>query len=167
MPSAYEQLSYDTSSPQTYDQWREQAVDKQFNSGKGFWQDFWNGFTKWPKLLNSNDSDVGHKGYQEYLEKFYSDQDTRNSAISEQNQRKFEEYMSSTAYQRAYDDILKTGLNPNILLSSAFGPASTPSSSIAYSRRSSRNSSKNTSENRSYSASAVLAAMLVLIGKLL
>lgn len=166
MASAYEQLAYDTSKPMTFDDWQDQATSKDFDTGN-FWKDFGNGLTKGFKLLNPNDKDYGRKGYESYLEQFYQDQDTRNSAISEANQKKFEEYMSSTAYQRAYKDILKTGLNPNILLSSAFGPASTPSSSVAYTRRSSNTSSHSQNESRSFSASSVLAAVLLLLGKMM
>lgn len=160
MASAYEQLSYDTSQPQSYEQWRDNAQDQYFNS-------FGKGLTEWWRYFNPNDPYIGKQGYQDYLEKFYADQDTRNSAISEQNQKNFEEYMSSTAYQRAYEDILKTGLNPAILLNSAYGPASTPSSSVAYSRRSTNSTSRNESNSRSFSASAVLAAVLLLLGKML
>lgn len=167
MASAAEQL-YDISSPISYDEWRDKAITEYYKSSGNGWADFWKGFTTWPKLLNPNDSSVGRKGYQDYVDDFYNKQEIRNAAIAENRQRAYETEMSNTAYQRAYQDIKATGLNPAMLLNSAFGPASVPSSSIAYSRRSStsRNESENESRNRSFSASAMLVALLYILATL-
>lgn len=166
MASASEQL-YDTSSPTSYSQWREDATSKYFNTGNG-WKDFWRGFTGWPKLLNPNDKDIGRQAYGDYVDDFYNKQEIHNARVAENRQREYETKMSNTAYQRAYQDIKATGLNPAMLLNSAFGPAVTPNSSIAYQRRSStsRNTSESESRNRSFSASAVLAALLFLLTKI-
>lgn len=170
MASALEQLnenqSFDTSDPISYSEWRDKQASDYFNAGNG-WQQFWRGFVNWPKLLNSHDADFGRDAYNDYVEKFRNKQELKNASISEQNQRAYEERLSNTAYQRAYKDIQATGLNPAMLLNSAFGSASTPSSSLAYTRRSSSSRSDNTSNNRSYSASAVLAALIFLVAHVL
>lgn len=164
MASASEQL-YDTSSPISYDQWRDNAISEWGKPSGSFWKDFWNGFSGWPKLLNPNDSTLGRKGYQDYLDDFYNKQEIKNAEIAEKRERDYETYMSNTAYQRAYQDIKATGLNPALLLTSAFGSASTPSSAAAYNRSSSRSSSRSESESKSksLSASAILAALIYLI----
>ncbi len=167
MASASEEL-YDTSSPMSYDQWRDEAITQWGKSSGNGWKDFWRGFTEWPKLLNPNDSTMGRKGYEDYVDDFYNKQEIKNAEIAEKRQRAYETEMSNTAYQRAYQDIKATGLNPSMLLNSAFGPAVTPNSSIAYQRRSStsRNTSESESRNRSFSASAVLAALLFILTKI-
>lgn len=168
MTSAAEQLnqSYDYSDPISYSEWRDKQAADYFNAGNG-WQQFWRGFVNWPKLLNSHDADFGRDAYQNYVDNFRNQQELKNASIAEQRQREYEEYLSSTAYQRAYKDIKATGLNPAMLLSSAFGPASTPSSSLAYQRKSSSSRSESQSNNKSYSASAVLAALIFLAAKVL
>ncbi|QCS36688.1 minor capsid protein [Capybara microvirus Cap3_SP_613] len=52
------------------------------------------------------------------------------NAEQAQLQRDFEKDMSSTAYQRAVDDMKNAGLNPNLMYSNAY-QASTPSASSA------------------------------------
>lgn len=159
---------YDTSSPMAYNQWRDKQISEFYNTGS-FGKDFWRGFSQWGKLLNPNDADFGKGVYQNYVDDFYNKQSIRNAALSERMQREYEERMSSTAYQRAYDDIKKTGLNPAMLLNSAFNAASTPSSSAAFSRTSSQSSSRSESNNKSnsYSRSAVIAALIYIVAHLL
>lgn len=56
--------------------------------------------------------------------------DDRKFAIEQaQKQMDFQERMSSTAYQRATQDLIKAGLNPGLLYSAS--AASTPSGSMA------------------------------------
>lgn len=164
--SAYQQLEYDTSKPVSYEQWREEAASKYYNTGS-FGGDFWKGFSEWWRFLNPNDPYIGRQGYQDYVDDFYQKQGTKNAEISEKNQRAYEEYMSSTAYQRAYEDIKKTGLNPAMLIS-YLNPASTPSSATNFQRNTNQSSSRSSSEgnNRNNSATAVIAALLFLIAKI-
>lgn len=162
--SALDQYSYDTSSPMSYDEWQDQVISKDLNTGNG-WKDFWNGVAFVPRAIAGR---YGQKGYSNYTEDFYNKQEIKNAQIAENRQRAYETEMSNTAYQRAYKDIQATGLNPAILLNSAFGSATTPSSSLAYQRKSSnsRNTSESESRNKSFSASAVLAALLFLLTKI-
>lgn len=53
------------------------------------------------------------------------------NASEAQKTRDFEKEMSSTAYQRAVEDIEQAGLNPNMIYGSGGTPASTPTSSSA------------------------------------
>lgn len=163
MASAAEQL-YDTSSPISFDEWQDQQISKDLNTGN-FWTDFANGLAFLPRAIGGR---YGRKSYRDYTDDFYNKQEIKNAEIAENRQRAYETQMSNTAYQRAYQDIKATGLNPAMLLNSAFGPASVPSSSIAYSRRSStsRNESENESRNRSFSASAMLVALLYILATL-
>lgn len=165
MASALEQLNYDYSSPMSYDQWKDQALSEGLKPTGSGWKDFWKGVGSVPDLLamTVGAGKYGRKNYQNYVDDYYQRQNTYNTGISEQKQREWEEMMSNTAYQRAYKDIQATGLNPALLLTSAFGAASTPSSSVGVTRSSSSSSSRSESNNRSYSASAVLAALIYII----
>lgn len=60
-------------------------------------------------------------------------QDAANLANKEMmwEQHNFEERMSSTAYQRAVQDMRMAGLNPMVMMQGAGGPSSTPSGSMA------------------------------------
>lgn len=66
---------------------------------------------------------------------FLGTQNTANkqSLQRENNQNRFTEYMSNTAYQRGNDDMRKAGINPLIMYASqgAGAKASAPSSSSA------------------------------------
>ena len=53
------------------------------------------------------------------------------SAQEAEKNRQWQERMSSTAFQRASDDLQKAGINPILAFSGGFGGASTPSGSSA------------------------------------
>jgi len=169
MASAYEQLEYDNSSPMSYEQWQNSALSEGLKSTGSGWKDFWKGIGSVPDLLamTVGAGKYGRKNYQNYADEFYNQQSIKNAAISEENKRLYDKYMSDTAYQRAFKDIQATGLNPAMLLNSAFGSASTPSSATAFSRSSRDSSSRSESTNRSYSASAVLVAMIYILAHLI
>lgn len=69
------------------------------------------------------------------------------NAEQAQLQRDFEERMSNTAYQRAFDDMKKSGLNPYLMYSQ--GGASTPTGSTAQAQ-SATSTSKRVSQNNSF-----------------
>lgn len=163
MASATEALNgftpkpYETGSPLNYSTWvnQQELFDSSGDFEKG-WNKFW------------KTGNYSQENYDNYLNDFYNKQSIRNAAISEENQRAYESLMSSTAYKRAYDDLLKTGLNPAMILSS-LNPASTPSSAsnVGFNSSSSRSSSRSSSESKSSnnSATAVLAALIFLLAR--
>lgn len=53
----------------------------------------------------------------------------RNEAKSTQSARAFEDYMSSTGYQRAFNDLMKAGINPYMLVNGGASPSAGSSSS--------------------------------------
>lgn len=111
--------------------------------------------------------------YEAYKDRYQQDlvrarqlEDYERAEKSEASARAFEEYMSNTAFQRAYQDLMKTGLNPRLLLESVSG-ASTPSAqgvgsvSSSQSWSQSQSSSKSESTSNSFSTSAIIAALIV------
>lgn len=72
--------------------------------------------------------------------------------------RQFQEYMSSTQYQRAVEDLKKAGLNPYILASQLSGGASTPGGSSA----SSSGGTASKADNKLAQAASLIAIALKL-----
>ena len=88
------------------------------------------------------DVDSAKKMYESYL----NNVNIRNEARATQSARAWEEYMDSTKYQRAFQDLEKAGLNPYLLVnggqSLAAGSSSSPKAS--YSKPSIKDEQKST-----------------------
>lgn len=84
--------------------------------------------------LNGDLRDENNKLYKDYYYEsmLHQIQGAENamkfSAEQADISRSWSEYMSNTAYQRAVADMKKAGLNPMLLVTKGFAPASTPSS---------------------------------------
>ena len=127
-----------------------------------------NGLNDTPDHWQSNIADffTGIKGklkseYESYLQNV----NNRNEAKAVQSARAWEEYMSSTAYSRAFKDLERSGINPYLLLNSGSAPAtSTGSSSKASYSASSMKETKSNTKGRDFAlillAIARLAAAL-------
>ena len=62
-------------------------------------------------------------------EAYVANINNRNEAKATQSARAFEEYMSSTSYQRAFNDLIKAGVNPYMLINGGASPSAGSSSS--------------------------------------
>lgn len=71
------------------------------------------------------DVDSAKKQYEAYL----SNLNIRNEAKATQSARAWEEYMDSTRYQRAFNDLKAAGINPYMLVNNGAAPAAGSSSS--------------------------------------
>lgn len=79
----------------------------------------------WNTLLTA----TGTAAINNYFNRQNIKEQNRFNASEAEKQRQYEAEMSNTAYQRAYEDMSKAGLNPN--LAGGQGGASTPSGSAA------------------------------------
>jgi hypothetical protein len=80
--------------------------------------------TAWSDWLLGRKTDKTANVYQAYAQRAF---DAEQAAIN----RQFQERLSSSAYQRAMEDMKKAGLNPALLYGGA-KPASTPSGATAH-----------------------------------
>lgn len=81
----------------------------------------------WMKLINffSGEDKRVKADYDAYV----ANVTNRNEAKATQSAKAFEEYMSSTAYQRAFKDLEKAGINPYMLVNGGASPSAGSSSS--------------------------------------
>lgn len=109
--------------------------------------------------------------YDSYLSEYNRMKDFELAKIADEQAREFDKRMSDSAFQRAYNDLVKTGLNPRLLLTQNFS-ASSPTagngffSASSSSSRSSSQSESNTYSN-SFSRSAVIVALMATILKMI
>ncbi len=80
-------------------------------------------------VWNTLGTALGTAAINSYFNKQNIKEQNEFNAAEAEKQRQFEKEMSNTAYQRAYEDMRKAGLNPN--LAGGQGGASTPSGSAA------------------------------------
>lgn len=167
MPSAREVLSYDD--------WYAQKVAQGDNN-------FWEGLREVPAHIGHlfGVGKYGKDNYNAYLSSLESHVPSSGRAqdINNMSEREFADYemreahklgveADSSKYQRAYHDLLKAGLNPRLAIESLQGSGVSASSGYSYSESSSKSQSKSESSSSSFSSSAVVAAILILAGKLI
>lgn len=92
--------------------------------------------------------------YQTYLDNL----NLRNESKATQSARAWDEYMSNTAYSRAFNDLEKVGVNPYILLNSG----SSPSTAVGSSSKPSYNISKSGMTDSKNSTKGRDAALILL-----
>lgn len=121
----------------TFDEWRNQAG----NSAQ---------FLPHPDSLNAKLTEFmtgysarQNRDYQTYLDNLA----IRNEARATQSARAWDEYMSNTAYSRAFADLERAGVNPYILLNSGSSPSTSVGSASKPSYSYSKSSIKTNESN--------------------
>lgn len=142
--------------------------------GDGKWKNPRNGFG-----LNSEFMEILNNAYKTKVNESHGvfGSSVSNSNINSMTEREFSEYMTkyahdlgleadSTKYQRAYEDLLKTGLNPRLILDNAAASGVSASSAYNYSQSSNVSKSETESTSNSMSWSALIVGVLMLLGAL-
>ena len=132
----------------------EQAMSLQeFWSTHGGTQDITDPQNKFANLFTGKIDRIKNE-YQTYLDNL----NLRNEQKAVQSARAWDEYMSNTAYSRAFADIERSGYNPYLLLNSG----STPSASVGSSSKPSYNVSKSGINDTKNSTKGRDAALILL-----
>lgn len=140
----------DAYAPEQVISWSDFAKQNNFGSTPDHWQfhiaDFFTG--ERGKLKNQYDA---------YLQNV----NIRNEAKAVQSARAWDEYMSNTAYSRAFEDLKRSGINPYLLLNNG----AAPSTSVGSASKASY-SAKSMQEAKSNSKGRDLALILLAIARL-
>lgn len=109
------------------------------------------------KLFGGGNVSKFESEYEAYL----NNVNNRNEAKAVQSARAWDEYMSNTAYSRAFKDLENAGVNPYLLLNSGSSPATSVGSSSKGSY-----SAKSTSETKSNTKGRDFALIMLAIARL-
>lgn len=109
------------------------------------------------KFFGGKDVSKFESEYEAYLNNI----NNRNEARAVQSARAYDEFMSNTAYSRAFKDLERAGVNPYLLLNSG----SAPSTSVGSSSKASY-SAKSTGETKSNTKGRDFALILLAIARL-
>lgn len=94
-------------------------------------------------------------------EAYLNNVNNRNEARATQSARSYDEYMSNTAYSRAFEDLENAGINPYMIVNSGSSPATTVGSSSKASY-----AAKSTQETKSNNKGRDLALIMLAIARL-
>lgn len=120
--------------------------------------DFW-----LTKLINTTHGTIeeARSAYQAYLDNI----NNRNEAKAVQSARAWDEYMSNTAYSRAFKDLENAGVNPYILLNSGSTPSTSVGSaakpSYQYSKPGTKNASGSSGKGRDIALTILAIAKII------
>lgn len=127
------------SKDQYYQQWMRQQHPTWSASDIGSYNDFTYKFAKFF-------GDPSRSKFDSEYEAYLNNVNNRNESKAVQSARAFDEYMSNTAYSRAFKDLEKAGVNPYLLLNSGSAPATSVGSASkgSYSAKSTKETQSNT-----------------------
>lgn len=115
------------------------------------------GFEYWfaKNILRTRDTNRLDADYEAYLNNI----NNRNEAKAVQSARAWDEFMSSTAYSRAFEDMKRAGINPYLLLNSGSSPATSTGSSVKGSYDSKSSLKDTQSNNKGRDMALILLAI--------
>lgn len=102
--------------------------------------------------------DPSRNKFESEYEAYLQNVNNRNEAKAVQSARSWDEYMSNTAYSRAFADLDRSGINPYLLLNSGSSPATSVGSASkgSYSQKSMQETKSN---NRGRDFALILLAI--------
>lgn len=141
--------------------YEEQGQYQTYKSGNIFQRWFDSG------KIDTQNAQIASANDRVFQREMFEKQSAFNASEAQKN-RDFEERMSNTAYQRAYDQMRALGLNPYLLASGGASAASTPSGSVAtasgggaYSRTASARSKRGSSDEGTAAALRALGNLAI------
>lgn len=121
-----------------------------------------------PKHYGGANWDIGKffgvqqiKAFDSEYEAYLNNLNNRNEAKATQSARAWDEYMSNTAYSRAFEDLQRAGINPYMIVNQG----STPSTATGSSSKASY-SAKSTQEAKTNNKGRDLALLLFAIARI-